>query len=124
MTRNFTTQELIAIGLSSVFLMSTLIALFDSESLNRFIIGIFTGIEKRYKDSTNWFTKTFFGLMRVPILLSSNVEHEGWKSGILIGTGTLSLLAFFGILYIMLWVFLFIIVVIILAIILMGGKRR
>jgi hypothetical protein len=123
MVRDFNTQELIAIGLSSIMLVSILVALIDSASLNGYIIGIFGGIEEKYKNSTNWFTKTFFGIMRVPIFLSSMVEHQGWKSGILFGSGTLSLLAFFGLLYIMLWVFL-VILAIILAIILFGGKRR
>jgi hypothetical protein len=122
----YSLNELIIIGVTAPFLMCVIIALFNFDWLNNYVISFYKWIDNKYQVNSNWFWKPFFGILRFPILVSSLISHTGWKSGLSIGIGTFSFAVLLGGLFIAAWIAAIIIGIVILFYILsaiFGGDK-
>lgn len=100
----YTLNELILICATAPFLLCAIIALFNFDWLNSSVISFYNWVDKKYKSTSSWFWKPFYGILRFPTLITSPVSHSGWKSGLSFGFGTFSFAVLLGGLYLAAWV--------------------
>ncbi len=123
-----TIPELIVIVFLIILSVATFIAALNKAWLNNRIERIFDWFENGYEDAGGWLKKLLFAAYLFPGRFTSNIQHDGWRNGLVASSLIISTCIFAAILGIVLFIGFWLIVITIalwlFGAILGGGSKR
>jgi len=90
MLNGFTFQEIFLIAVISPIFLASLIALFNFDGLNDFIITFHGWVSEKHSTTKSGVLRFILALFKYPGNLPKEIKHDGWKSGLTLVSTTFS----------------------------------